>query len=107
MIRVALVLCFSLILRGAEIRNLKWRDANISLKGGNTYLAICIQKSKTDQEDRGVFRSLFRNGTVLRPFDNWETYETEITPVKSDGQSVICPMDILDVVRATIKWIAS
>ena len=72
MIWAALILGFAFLLRGSEIRNLKWCDINVCLEegqGDSPYLMICIQKSKTDQEGRGVFRSLFRNGSSLCPYE--------------------------------------
>lgn len=107
MVWSALMLGFMFLLRGSEIRNLKWCDMSICEEQNTPYLMICIQKSKTDQEGKGVFRSLFRNGETLCPFDSWESYLEKIPGGKQIADGYVSPRNILGVLRATIKWLAS
>ena len=43
----------------------------------------------------------------LATVPRWEAYANAIIPTKRDDVSFISPRNILDVVRATIKWMAS
>ena len=107
MIWDALILGFTFLLRGSEIKNLRWRDVSFCEGDGQSYLAICIQKSKTDQEGKGVIRSLFQNDTALCPYRSLEGYSIGLIKESKMPEAFVFPRNILAVVRSTIKWFAS
>ena len=91
----ALVLGFNFLLRGAEIKAIKWEDLKIYDPDKNPYLTLCIQFSKTDQAGMGVFRSLYGNGTPLCPVECWKRYEILVDQKKKKESGVVFPKIIL------------
>ena len=96
---------FMLLLRGGELQPHELRDITVSSAGGVEYVTIFIRKSKTDQEEMGVFRSLDITHQDWRPaaqMQNW-LGEMEGHPKETNG----CGADILGLVTRLIKWSAA
>ena len=105
MIRAALILGFAFLLMARRDFGILNGSIYKSIGNGNPY-RICIQKSKTGQEGRGVFRSLFRNGASLCHRDNCENYAQEIVFANRDSHPFVFRRNIIYAERATIKRIA-
>ena len=58
---------FFFLLRASEIKQVRQKDIEISVENGQRKLTLFIYKSKTDQSQRGCFRTLVGNNTELCP----------------------------------------
>ena len=62
-----LTLGFFFLLRASEIRQLRQKDIEVGLENGRRKLTIFIYQSKTDQSQRGCFRTLVETGNAVCP----------------------------------------
>ena len=58
---------FMFLLRASELEALEVKDVTFGEYDGTRYVRIFIRKSKTDQGEFGVFRSLNEKNKTLRP----------------------------------------
>ena len=65
---------FLLLLRGSEMKQTMQKDVEISVDGGHRRITIFIYRSKTDQSNKGCFRTLVATGESICPVRSILTY---------------------------------
>ena len=63
----SLTLGFFFLLRSSEIRNIRHMDVMLGLDNNRPFITLFIQQSKTDQQRRGTFRTLYGVDSILFP----------------------------------------
>ena len=77
---VATLVGFMFLLRASELDALRVKDITFGEHEGARYVGIFIRKSKTDQEEFGVFRSLNETNKTLRPYSRLKSWVDRINP---------------------------
>ena len=97
---------FFCLMRAIELRQVIQKDVEIGLGIGRRKLTAFIYKSKTEESQRGFFRTLIETGEDICPVRSMISFLNSFgCDCESDGRSF--SGDLEKHIRSVIKWIAS
>ena len=99
------IICVTFLLRGGALTALELRGVTVSSSGGSGYLGISIWKSKTYQEEHGVFRRLNITHQCFFPVTRMQNWSGGMKCQPKEPK--VFGADILGSVTRLTKWIVA
>ena len=102
----AAVTAFSFLLRGQEVANLGEKDITFGEADGVRFVTLLISRSKTDQDGKGVYRSLITSSgplCVVKSLARWLT-KMKWNP---EGSKRVFGTQILRPLKHLLQWMCT